>query len=145
MKILPIVACAVLFTGASPFALGAEEPTRLADLADFSLEQLANLKVTTVSRREESLLDAPASVFVITAEDIRRSGATDIGQALRLAPNLMSIQGDANQFVVSARGGLAGLANKMLVLVDGRTIYSPLFSGVFWDEQDLMLENIERI
>jgi iron complex outermembrane receptor protein len=145
MKILPIVACTAFLAGASPFALGASEPTHLADLADFSLEQLANLKVTTVSRREEPLLDAPASVFVITSEDIRRSGATDIGQALRLAPNLMAIQGDANQYVVSARGGLAGLANKMLVLVDGRTIYSPLFSGVFWDQQDLMLENIERI
>ena len=124
------------------FAAGEE---RLADLADYSLEQLANLKVTTVSRREERLVDAPASIFVITAEDIRRSGATNVAQALRLAPNLMVIQGDQNQYVASARGALSGLANKMLVLLDGRTIYSPLFSGVFWDAQDLMLEDIDRI
>jgi iron complex outermembrane receptor protein len=145
MKNLPIVSqlAAIAIAAVSPAF--AEEPTHLADLADYSLEQLANLKVTTVSRREQSLLDAPASVFVITAEDIRRSGATDIGQALRLAPNLMVIQGDANQYVASARGGLSGLANKMLVLVDGRTIYSSLFSGVFWDQQDLMLEDIDRI
>ena len=146
MKNLPILACiaTVLFLAESGAAF-ATDVERVADLADYSLEQLANVKVTTVSRREESLLDAPASVFVITAEDIRRSGATDLGQALRLAPNLMVIQGDANQYVVTARGGLSGLANKMLVLIDGRTIYSPLFSGVFWDQQDLMLEDIDRI
>jgi len=126
-------------------AAAATPPLRMADLADYSLEQLANLKVTTVSRREESLIDAPASVFVITAEDIRRSGATSIPEVLRLAPNLMVVRGDANQYVASARGGLAGTANKMLVLIDGRTIYSPLFSGVFWDAQDLVLTDIERI
>ena len=146
MKKIPIVAhiaaIACLAAGARAFAADA---VRVADLADYSLEQLANLKVTTVSRREERLVDAPASIFVITSEDIRRSGATNVAQALRLAPNLMVIQGDQNQYVASARGGLSGLANKMLVLVDGRTIYSPLFSGVFWDAQDLMLEDIDRI
>ncbi|HET7546951.1 MAG TPA: TonB-dependent receptor, partial [Usitatibacter sp.] len=76
---------------------------------------------------------------------IRRSGATSLGDALRLAPNLMVIQGDQNQFVASARGGLAGLANKMLVLIDGRIVYSPLFSGVFSDAQDLVLADILRI
>ncbi|HET9470498.1 MAG TPA: TonB-dependent receptor plug domain-containing protein, partial [Usitatibacter sp.] len=145
MKNLPIaVLAAVTALGAAPPA-AADDTVRVADLADFSLEQLANLKVTSVSRREERLVEAPASIFVITAEDIRRSGATSLGEALRLAPNLMVIRGDASQFVASARGGLAGTANKMLVLVDGRTVYSPLFSGVFWDAQDLVLEDIDRI
>src|SRR5512146_2450509 len=93
MKILPIVAHASAAAAFGACALAfASAPARVADLADYSLEQLANLKVTTVSRREESILDAPASVYVITAEDIRRSGATSVGQALRLAPNLMVIQ-----------------------------------------------------
>ncbi|HSN21738.1 MAG TPA: TonB-dependent receptor [Usitatibacter sp.] len=146
MKKLPIVAhsLATALAAASTIAL-AQEPARIANLADFSLEELANLKVTTVSRREEPLVEAPASVFVITAEDIRRSGATSLLQALRLAPNLMAIRVDQNQFVASARGGLSGLADKMLVLVDGRTVYSPLFSGVFWDAQGLVLEDIDRI
>lgn len=144
MKTLPIAALGVATAlGAIPAA--AEDMVRVADLADYSLEQLANLKVTSVSRREERLVEAPASIFVITAEDIRRSGATSVAEALRLAPNLMVIRGDASQYVASARGGLAGTANKMLVLVDGRTIYSPLFSGVFWDAQDLVLEDIDRI
>jgi iron complex outermembrane recepter protein len=145
MKNLPIAALAAATALGAAMPAAADGAIRVADLADYSLEQLANLKVTSVSRREERLVEAPASIFVITAEDIRRSGATSIGEALRLAPNLMVIRGDASQFVASARGGLAGTANKMLVLVDGRTIYSPLFSGVFWDAQDFVLADIDRI
>ncbi|HEX3097977.1 MAG TPA: TonB-dependent receptor [Usitatibacter sp.] len=145
MKTLPIAALAAATTLGAAITAAAEGAVRVADLADYSLEQLANLKVTSVSRREERLVEAPASIFVITAEDIRRSGATSVGEALRLAPNLTVIRGDASQYIASARGGLAGTANKMLVLVDGRTIYSPLFSGVFWDAQDLVLEDIDRI
>ncbi|HSS26402.1 MAG TPA: TonB-dependent receptor [Usitatibacter sp.] len=115
------------------------------DLAELSLEQLADIVVTSASRRAEKLIDTPASVYVISAEDIRRSGATSIVQALRLAPNLFVGLGDANQAVVGARGQYAGTSNKMLVLVDGRTIYTPLFAGVFWDAQFFMIENIERI
>ncbi|HET7549483.1 MAG TPA: TonB-dependent receptor plug domain-containing protein, partial [Usitatibacter sp.] len=89
MKTLPIAAHTAALAFAISSSLALAEPTRVADLADYSLEQLANLKVTTVSRREERLVDAPASVFVITSEDIRRSGATSLGDALRLAPNLM--------------------------------------------------------
>ena len=132
---------------ASLFATSAwaGQPTQVAELADLSLEQLANVTVTSASRRAEPLIDAPASIFVITAEDIRRSGATTLPEALRLAPNLQVVRGDSNQYVISARGGLFGTANKMLVLVDGRTIYTPLFAGVFWDAQATMLEDIERI
>ncbi len=144
MKKFPILALAACIVAPSLPALAVER-TLVADLADYSLEQLAGVRVTTVSRREERLVDAPASIFVMTAEDIRRSGATSLGQVLRLAPNLMVVRGDQNQFIASARGGLAGTANKMLVLVDGRTVYSPLFSGVFWDAQDVVLEDIDRI
>lgn len=145
MKKLPIAALAAATALGAAIPAAADDAVRVADLADYSLEQLANLKVTSVSRREERLVEAPASIFVITAEDIRRSGVMSVADALRLAPNLMVVRGDASQYIASARGGLAGTANKMLVLVDGRTIYSPLFSGVFWDAQDLVLADIDRI
>lgn len=117
----------------------------VAELADMDLEQLASLSVASASRRVERLVDTPVSIYVITAEDIRRSGATSIYEALRLAPNLAVVQGDSNQYVATARGGLAGTANKMLMLIDGRTVYSPLFSGVFSDAQFVFLEDVERI
>lgn len=123
----------------------AAQPSSVAELADLSLEQLASLTVTSASGREERLLDAPASIFVITAEDIRRAGATSLPEALRLAPNLHVARSDANQYAIAARGGNAGIANKMLVLIDGRTVYTPLFSGVFWDSQVVFLPDIERI
>ena len=116
-----------------------------ADLADLTLEQLANVIVTSVSRREERLGQAAASVYVISREDIRRSGATSIPEALRLAPNLLVARADANQYAISARGFTNVLANRLLVLIDGRIVYSPLFSGVFWEAQDVMLEDVERI
>jgi iron complex outermembrane receptor protein len=101
--------------------------------------------VTSVSKRVQRLSDVAASVFVISAEDIRRSGATSLPEALRLAPNLQVARADANQYAITARGFNAVLANKMLVLIDGRTAYSPLFSGVFWEAQDVVLEDVERI
>jgi iron complex outermembrane receptor protein len=115
------------------------------DLADLSLEQLANVVVTSVSRRSERLSDVSASIYVITAEDIRRSGAGTLPQALRLAPNLQVARADANQWAVSARGFNSVLTNKLLVLIDGRTVYSPLFSGTFWEVQDLLLDDVDRI
>lgn len=129
---------------AAHFGAFAQAPT-LASLADLDLEQLSNLRVTSASKREERVVDAAASIFVITAEDIRRSGATSLSALLRLAPNLVVVAGDGHQSIKSARGGLAGTANKMLVLIDGRTIYTPLFSGVFTDALALMLEDVDRI
>jgi iron complex outermembrane receptor protein len=115
------------------------------DLGALTLEQLANIEVTSVSKRPERLADAPASLFVITAEDIRRSGATTLPDVLRLAPNLHVTQVHASAHAISARGFNSSSANKLLVLIDGRSVYSPLFSGVFWDAQDVVLEDIERI
>ena len=123
---------------------GAAEP-RKPSLADLTLEELADLVVTSVSRRPERLADAPASVYVITSEDIRRAGVTSLPEALRLAPNLQVARINSSQYAISARGFNNATGNKLLVLVDGRTIYTPLFSGVFWDQQDLLLEDVERI
>jgi iron complex outermembrane receptor protein len=115
------------------------------DLADLSLEELGSIEVTSVSGRAERLADAPASIFVITGEDIRRSGVTSLPEALRLAPNLQVARTNANSYAISARGFNNSIGNKLLVLIDGRTVYTPLFSGVFWNAQDVMLEDIERI
>src|SRR6266853_72621 len=125
-------------------AVGAQ-PVRVADLADLSIEELGNIQITSVSRHAERLADAPASVLVITAEDIRRSGATRLPEALRLAPNLEVARVNANSYSISARGFNNTAGNKLLVLIDGRAVYSPLFSGVFWDVQDVVLEDIDRI
>jgi iron complex outermembrane receptor protein len=118
------------------------------DIAELSIEELANIQITSVSRKPERLADAAASVFVITAEDIRRAGAANLPEALRLAPNLQVAQVDAYSYAITARG-LNGSnnssPNKLLVLIDGRSVYTPLFSGVFWDAQELMLEDVERI
>ncbi len=115
------------------------------DLADLSLEELAGLEVTSVSRRGEPLSAAPASIYVITGDAIRRSGATSLPEALRLAPNLQVARVDATQYAISARGFNNAIGNKLLVLIDGRTVYTPFFSGVFWDQQDVLLEDVERI
>src|SRR5256885_11224270 len=110
-----------------------------------SLEQLLNVEVTTVSRQLEKWFEAPSAIQVITQEDIRRSGATSLPEALRLAPNLQVAQVNSSSWAISARGFNNGLANKLLVLMDGRTLYTPLFAGVFWDVQDTMMEDIDRI
>lgn len=123
----------------------AAPPAGGAPLADLSLEQLSEIVVTSASLRDEPLLEVAASVYVITAEDIRRSGVTTLTEALRLAPTLDVARVDATQYAISARGFNNVLANKMLVMIDGRSIYSPLFSGVFWDAQDVLLGDVERI
>jgi iron complex outermembrane receptor protein len=116
-----------------------------SDLAELSLEELMNIEVTSVSKSPEKLLDAPAAIYVITQEDIRRSGVTSIAEALRLAPNLQVARVDASQYAITARGFNSTTANKLLVLIDGRSVYTPLYSGVFWDVQDVLLEDIDRI
>lgn len=127
------------------FAAAAAQDFSSRGLAELSLEELSDVEVTSVSKRAERLADAAASVFVITAEDIRRSGVRSLPEALRLAPNLHVAQVSASGYAISARGFIGTAANKLLVLIDGRSVYTPLFSGVFWDVQDLMLEDVDRI
>ncbi|WP_395407182.1 TonB-dependent receptor plug domain-containing protein [Pseudoduganella sp. UC29_106] len=113
--------------------------------ADLSLEELNDIVITSVSRQEERLSKAAASIFIISGVDIRRSGARTLPEALRLAPNLQVARLDAMNYAITARGYNTSLQNKLLVLIDGRPVYSPLFSGVFWDSQDVVMEDIERI
>lgn len=111
-----------------------------------SIEDLANLEVTSVSKRAEPVSKAAASIFVITADDIRRSGATSVPEVLRLAPNLNVTRRDSLLYAISARGfNTAEASNKLLVMIDGRSIYTPFYSGVFWDQNHVMLDDIARI
>lgn len=101
--------------------------------------------MTTVSRKEQTLFEAGAAVFVVTREDIRRSGATCIPEALRAVPGVQVGRIGASKWAVSVRGFNAQFANKLLMLIDGRSVYTPLSSGVFWDVQDVLLEDVNRI
>lgn len=124
----------------------AAEPVPAPDyLKKLAFEQLMDLDVTSVSRRPEPLFEAASAIQVITAEDVRRSGATSVPEALRLASNLEVAQIDSRQWAITARGFNNVFAAKMLVMVDGRSVYTPLYAGVYWDVQDTMLEDVERI
>ena len=116
-----------------------------SDLELLSLDELLDLEVISAAKVPEKVTDTPAAIFVITQEDLRRNGVQTIPEALRMVPGMHVYQIDANKWAVSARGSASRFANKMLVMIDGRTVYSPLFSGVFWDVQDVMLEDIDRI
>jgi iron complex outermembrane receptor protein len=116
-----------------------------AHALEMSLEELLDVQVTSVSKRPQSLSDAAAAVFVITNEDLRRSGVRNIPDALRMVPGINVARIGSNKWAVTARGFNGRFANKLLVLVDGRTVYSPTFSGVYWEALDLMLEDVERI
>jgi iron complex outermembrane receptor protein len=133
---------AVGIAGAGPCLAGEPTPQSIADL---SLEELGNIRITSVSKKEERLADAAAAVYVITSDAIRRSGAHTLPEALRLAPNLQVAQISAYQYAITARGFNSTGANKLLVMIDGRTVYTPLYSGVFWDAQDVLLQDVERI
>jgi iron complex outermembrane receptor protein len=110
-----------------------------------SLEELMDIDITTVAKRSQSWFEAPAAVHVISSDDIKRSGASSIPEALRLAHNLQVAQRGSHAWAITGRGFNTELANKLLVMIDGRTIYTPLFSGVFWDRQDYLIEDIDRI
>jgi iron complex outermembrane receptor protein len=134
--------------GAAILAL-AVPPAATADrdgpLTALSIEELADLEVTTVSRRAEPWQRAAAAVYVITREEIARSGVTSIPEALRLAPGVEVARLDTHTWSISIRGFNSTTANKLLVLLDGRSLYTPLYSGVFWDVQDTLLADVERI
>jgi len=115
------------------------------DLDKLSVDELFTLQVTSVGRKAQQLSKAPAAVFVLTAEDIKRSGATSIPEALQWVPGLTVLRLDGRSWVVSARGSARLYSDKILVMIDGRMVYTPLFSGVIWDALDVPLENIEQI
>ncbi|MER0215175.1 MAG: hypothetical protein DU481_03050 [Nitrosomonas sp.] len=112
---------------------------------NLSIEELMNVKVTTVSRNPQRLTQVASAVFVITQDDIRRSGATSIPDALRMAPGVQVERVGTDKWAISVRGFNGLYANKLQVLMDGRSVYSPIFSGVLWEQQDTLMEDIERI
>ena len=122
----------------------------IEELRDTPISALASLDVTSVTKSSGSLGDTPASLFVITHDDIVRSGNITLPGMLRLAPNLQVMRGAPNDIVISARGlggneGTQSFANKLLVMIDGRSVYTPLYSGVYWDMQDVLPEDVDRI
>jgi iron complex outermembrane recepter protein len=127
------------------FVMAASAQSNVVDVTTMSVEDLMNMQVTSVSKRTQKVADAAAAVYVITQEDIRRSGATNIPEALRLAPGIQVARIDENKWAISSRGFNGRFADKLLVLIDGRTVYTPLFSGVYWNVQDVMLEDVDRI
>ncbi|MFH1568142.1 MAG: TonB-dependent receptor [Gemmatimonadota bacterium] len=115
------------------------------DLTELSLEELLEVEVSLASRHPQRLAETPAAVAVLAGEDLRRSGVRSLPEALRLVPGLQVARVDANKWVVTSRGFAGLFANKLLVLIDGRSVYTPMFSGVFWESQDVFLADVERI
>jgi iron complex outermembrane recepter protein len=137
----------VLFTTFSPTVALSQEHDTLspAEIKNLSVEELMNIEVTSVSKVPQKLTEVASAIQVITRQDILRSAATSVPEALRLASNLQVSQLNSRHWVISSRGFNTTFSNKLLVLIDGRTVYSPLFAGVFWDAQNVLLEDIERI
>jgi len=112
---------------------------------DLNIAELMQLTITSVAKSPQNLSGAAAAVFVITQDDIHRSGITSIPEALRMAPGLQVARVDSSKWAITSRGFAGNFANKLLVMIDGRTVYSPTFSGVYWDAQDTLLDDVDRI
>ena len=137
---------ATLFMMAATVSAGASDaPSQPSDLTNATIEELMQIEVTSVAKKEQKLNQVPAAVYVITQEDIRRSGLTSIPEILRLAPGVEVARISSNQWAITARGFNGRFANKLLVLVDGRSVYTTMFSGVYWDTLDVPLDDIDRI
>lgn len=146
LKTFRVIFYGAIFAGLwMPLAADAADTNSAPDMSDLSLEQLINIKVVSVSKKETSLESSPAAVTVITQDDIRRLGIESIPEALRLVPGMDVAQINSHEWAVSARGFNDEYANKLLVLVDGRAAYDPAFGGVYWDVQDIPMEDIDRI
>ncbi len=139
---LTLLVAAPLTRAAAPPALAAAHD---ASLFELSIEELGELRVTSASRRSEPLRRATNAIYVITGDEIRRSGLTRLPEILRLAPGVEVARNGTHSWTISMRGFNSDLSNKLLVLIDGRSVYSPLFAGVFWDAQDVLVQDIERI
>ncbi|MCA9470689.1 MAG: TonB-dependent receptor [Nitrospirales bacterium] len=131
--------------GGESFESPEETEIPIEDFTQLSLEELMGIEITSVSKKKEKLSGAAAAVFVITQEDIRRSGVTSIPEALRMVPGMHVARLDNNKWAVSARGFNGRFSNKMLVLIDGRNVYNPFFAGTVWEVNDTLLEDIDRI
>jgi iron complex outermembrane recepter protein len=138
LTIFLLTLCACLVSAAA-------QDLELEKLKTLSIEELMDVEVTSVSKRKERISETASAIQVITSDDIRNSGATNVPEALRLATNLQVAQVNASQWAISARGFNNVLANKLLVMIDGRVVYTPMYAGVFWDVQNLLLEDIDRI
>ncbi len=138
---LPVLLLALL-AGAPLPVMGDDD---LDQFLDLNMEELLSMKVTSVSKKQQRLDESAAAIFVITSEDIQRIGATSIAEALRIAPGVQVAKMDSNKWAVSSRGFNGQFANKLLVLMDGRSIYTPSFSGVYWESQHTVMQDIDRI
>ena len=141
-----VLSLPLFLTALSCLAQGQQpDPTLQDSLKGLSLEQLGNIEVTSVSKSPVSVVRTPAAVYVITQQDIRRSGVSNLPEALRLAPGVEVAQIDSVKWAVGIRGFEGRLSRAVLVLIDGRSVYNPLFHGVYWEVQDTLLEDIDRI
>jgi iron complex outermembrane recepter protein len=137
--------CCVALLVALSLAGSARAQNPPEDLSKLSVEDLMNVEVTSVSKKEQKISQTAAAIFVITQQDIRRSGANNIPDLLRMVPSVNVAQINSNIWAISVRGFDGEFSNKLLVMLDGRIVYLPTFSGVFWDVLDVPLEDIERI
>jgi len=142
---ISLILFVLLCIPANGVALSASGNRSTEELLSLSIEELLQLEITSVAKKPQTINDSAAAIFVISQQDIRRSGATCIPEVLRLAPGINVARIDGNKWAISARGFNGRFANKLLVLLDGRSVYTPLFSGVYWDAQDTLLDDIERI
>src|SRR5262249_24736378 len=122
-----------------------DEDQQLGALKKLSLEQLFDVQVTSVSQKPESLFQTSAAIHVVTQDDIQRSGALTLPELLRNIPGVEVARVSSRDYAITARGFNGTVANKLLVLIDGRRVYTPLYSGVFWDVQDAFIDDIDRI
>lgn len=117
----------------------------IADLAEMDIEDLFDIEITSLTKSSQRLSETPAAIFVVTNEDLRRSGVRSIPEALRMVPGLQVARISGNRWAISSRGFNSIFSDKMLVMIDGRSVYTPLYAGVYWDVQDTLLEDIDRI
>lgn len=149
--VFAVLLCMLTFGLLPEKVVGQERISKVTELKKLSVEELMNIVVISVSKTPENLSEVASAIQVVTGNDVRRSAAVRLPEALRLAPNLQVTQSGSHDWGISARGfngapvAASSLADKLLVMIDGRTVYTPLFGGVFWDVQNILLEDVERI
>jgi iron complex outermembrane recepter protein len=143
--IWPLLLALGIASGQTPQASNPDTSSGLAKYKTMSLEELTQIDVTILSREPERAFQTPAAIYIITGADIRRSGATSIPEALRLAPGVEVERIDANKWAIGIRGFGTRLTRSVLVLIDGRTVFTPLFDGTYWEVQDTFMDDIDRI